>query len=206
MTTRVIALTGKKWSGKDTAIECVEDHTRLAYADPLKYAAMHLFDLTYEQVFDETWKDVVDPRYGKTPRQLLQLLGTDWVRNLFDKDHFVKLLRAKLMKEILDRRGRGGTIFISDSRFDNEVKPARDVCGKVVHIRRPQTEQSCDTHESEAGISKELIDFHLLNDSDDKETLWQKMREIVEQVPPVDYDALTARSMDSTNSGANATT
>ncbi len=127
----VVGFTGEKHHGKDTAAKYKEDALRFAFADPLKEAVMALYDMSYAQVYDEALKDVIDPRYGVTPRKILQELGTDFVRER-DVDHFLKLMDAKIGRVIASdaASSRGDPGFSGIGRVwsteEEEQQHARD--------------------------------------------------------------------------------
>ncbi len=86
---KAIAFTGAARSGKSTCVDIVEamlrsnGHTvtRRAFADPLKAGMQSIFGFTKEQMYDPVLKEQVDPRWGVTPRLVLQKVGTEWFRN-----------------------------------------------------------------------------------------------------------------------------
>ena len=74
----IVAFLAKAGSGKTTAaehlIEKYQDVERISFAGPLKIMAQALFKFSEAQLYGDQ-KEVIDPRYDATPRQLLQLLG-----------------------------------------------------------------------------------------------------------------------------------
>lgn len=63
--------------GKDTLASFIMTELsacRVGFSDPLKNIAQALYGFSDEQCRGSL-KDVVDPRYGKTPRQILQAVG-----------------------------------------------------------------------------------------------------------------------------------
>lgn len=79
-----ILLVGPKRVGKTTIMkkiaELVPGTVMLALAKPLKDANKAVFLLTDNQLYDEKMKEEVDPRWGVTPRRLMQGVG-DLFRN-----------------------------------------------------------------------------------------------------------------------------
>ena len=78
----IIALGGKKGSGKDTLANYLVDKynfTRYAFGDPVKLVCKELFDLTEDQLHGSL-KDTVDKRLGITPREIFQKIGTEFGR------------------------------------------------------------------------------------------------------------------------------
>ena len=74
-----IFLAGKKKTGKSLSTaylkQSVPGAVSLAFATPLKIACQALFLLSDEQLHDEEAKEVVDPRWNASPRQLFQRVG-----------------------------------------------------------------------------------------------------------------------------------
>lgn len=174
----VVAFTGKKGAGKDTATRLLQELmifkwgerdvrkvvNHFAFADPLKEAAESIFMLSHRQLHDPIQKEMPDPRWNnKTPRELMQLLGTEVVRNI-DPDTFCKNMRYRVENMMPDQ-----FIFISDCRFENEAKLIRELGGKIVLITRdvPQSKRvKFGDHASEMGIPPELVDFTIANDDE----------------------------------------
>lgn len=92
------------------------DLYRFAFADSLKRSCKDLFNLSDEQVFGDELKEVIDERYGKTPREILQWFGTQM--RTIDPDIWCR----KVAEEIENSYEMWGTnkIIITDFRFPNE--------------------------------------------------------------------------------------
>ena len=76
----LIAFLGKKSSGKDTVANFLiknDDYIKYVFADPLKKGIQAFFNLSDDQLYDEKLKEIIDPRWGVSPRKLLQTIGTD---------------------------------------------------------------------------------------------------------------------------------
>jgi hypothetical protein len=75
----LIGLVAPKRSGKDTVANYLcssYGFKKYNFADPLKKGIKEIFGLTYEQL-DGKDKEVVDPFWGITPRELFQKIGTE---------------------------------------------------------------------------------------------------------------------------------
>ena len=143
---RLIGFAGRKGSGKDTCAAVLVDYSgfeRFAFADCMKCICKGLFDLTDEQLHGHS-KDEPDDRYGHSPRQLLQMFGADFIRDMVSKDFWVEKFR-KFMSERLDD---DPPIVVSDVRFQNEVDVIRELGGKVYLINR-RAAGAADLHRSE---------------------------------------------------------
>ena len=89
----IIGLHGLARTGKDTAARYLAAHYVLlsyAFAEPLKAAIMQMFNLTAEHI-EGALKEEPLPGIGKSPRQLMQLLGTDWGRDLVHRELWLLL-------------------------------------------------------------------------------------------------------------------
>lgn len=159
---KIIGITGKMGAGKDTiaAAMITEDPSvrRIALADALKRTAMDLCDLSYEQVFgSQAQKAEVDGRWGKSPRQILQELGTGvgrslhrnvWVRQMLrDMDAWERHQRAWVLTNTQrwelayhglkeDSPQRHPIWVVPDVRFPNEAAAIRDAGGVILKVRR----------------------------------------------------------------------
>lgn len=81
---KIIGLAAVARSGKDTVASILLSNSGVeayALADPLKAGCQHLFGLTDAQAWDDSYKEVVIPLWGRSPRQLFQEVGTEWMRN-----------------------------------------------------------------------------------------------------------------------------
>lgn len=138
----IIGFAGKKGSGKSAATQhLLELHDNLfdySFAAPLKMLVGDIYDLTYDQLYNEDFKEVVDERWGKSPRQLLQEVGVHLRQ--YDPHFWVHPL------ETMD----GENVVIDDVRFPNEVAAIKEQGGIVIYIDRPG--EHTDQHESENAI------------------------------------------------------
>lgn len=156
----IIAFTGLAQSGKTTAANAFISigYDRMSFADPLKAMVSCLTPCKD--------KDARPPSLcGKTLREVYQSLGTDWGRNMVGGDIWILAGRARLDELLGDVESdiiRG--IVIDDIRFDNEAELVKNMGGVVLEITRSNTPQM--EHASEAGISRNLIDYSFANEGD----------------------------------------
>lgn len=190
---KLIGLTGKAGAGKDTLAGLILEHTTgttRAFAEPLKRAAREVFGLTDEQMTDRVLKEQVIPYWGKSPRQILQLLGTEGIRNVFGGDTWVK--NADLRLQALESAEAGQALPIevviwTDVRFAEEAEWIRANGGVVVEVRRPGIE-AVAAHSSESGLPKELVDGVFWNSGTIDELrnhLRESMPEVLQYAIPV---------------------
>ena len=96
----IIAITGYKQSGKDTIAKYLCEkygYVQYSCASPIKEAAKDMFNWTDEHVNGEL-KEVLDPRWGIMPRQVLQSLGTEYGQFMLSKMYplFAEITGRKL--------------------------------------------------------------------------------------------------------------
>lgn len=159
----LVGFAGRKRSGKDTAAGHLVDRrgfVRRAFADPLKRTCQDLFDLSDDQVGGDA-KDAVDPRYARSPRELMQFMGTEFVRNFACETLWVD----KFERWYAGARAAGGArrVVVADVRFQNEVDAIHRLGGKVYLVTRPGRTDSPDSHASE-DVGALAVDGEIVND------------------------------------------
>ena len=168
--TRVIGFVGRAGAGKDTAADVIKSMypagvTTMAFAQPLKDICSQAFLLDPLAYADRRMKETVDPRWGMSPRQMAQRLGTDFFREL-DPDFWVKRARFALEDKI------GGTVIFTDVRFLNEAEfVSEELGGMLVYLdadRRLNLECSDRLHASEREVYeiRRLCDAVVENNGD----------------------------------------
>lgn len=163
----LIGLHGLARTGKDTAANYLAHHYAFmayAFAMPLKTALQLMFSLTEEQL-NGALKEVPLANIGKSPRELMQLLGTEWGRHLVHNDLWLLLARQQIDNVLSMNNEWIQGFVISDVRFENEAKWLRDQGGVVVHLQRPDA-VAVNPHVSEAGVAVHDNDFVIHNDAD----------------------------------------
>lgn len=109
-------------------------------------------------LLEEYWmlnKETVIPAIGKSPRELMQTLGTEWGRNLVNEDLWLILARQRLL-------AAGPGMTIADVRFDNEAEWVRKLGGRIIHVKRDSAER-VKQHASEVGVTEEPGDGIIMN-------------------------------------------
>lgn len=152
----ILGIHGKAGSGKDTLCQMVMAHAfllgsgcrsvmRMAFADKLKsLLGTQLFDLSYAQMYTEEGKSAVDPRYGVTPRHILQRCGMA-AREIHDNIWVEAVLRGS--ESLAD-----SLMIIPDVRFPNEFAAIRERDGMIVRIIRPGVLIEGHDHPSETAL------------------------------------------------------
>lgn len=153
--TVLIGLMGKARVGKDTAANALVQEfgfSRYAFADPLK----NMLTAGFGDLFHEGDREQVIKWLGKSPRQLMQTLGTEWGRNLVHPDLWVlmaeqrwKAVRALNAVDHLPSPG----LVVTDVRFDNEAAWIKQEGGLLVEIVRDAA--AVNDHISERAVTTE---------------------------------------------------
>lgn len=169
---RLIGLSGKKRSGKDTfAAGLVErGATRVAFADPLKEAALALDPLVGRPAYPNVLAPQSDVRLSTyvgalgwerakehpEVRRLLQNYGVA-IREI-DPEFWVRAGMTKAAS--ID-----DPVVVTDVRFPNEADKIRELGGHVVRIVRPGFESAPGAHECETALDGYVADLTFVNDS-----------------------------------------
>jgi hypothetical protein len=153
---KIIGISGMARSGKDTLakmlIEQAGGGVVLSFASPIREFIAGLLGIPLSQLTDGPTKErPIKELGGKSPRYLMQTLGTEWGREMVDPDLWVKIAQWKI-----DALRRGSCVpklvVFSDVRFDNEASMLRSQGGRIVLLNRPSLELVMH-HVSEAGLS-----------------------------------------------------
>jgi hypothetical protein len=167
MAAKLIGITGKAGSGKDTLADAaIRDFGAAKYnfALPIKQALNAMFGWTMEMWDDRDWKEAPVPWLGKSPRVLAQTLGTEWGRELINPDLWTLIGMDRYWKHV--QSGRTEPFIIADVRFDNEAQAIHKLGGVVIQVVRPaQSEIQTSSHRSEGGVNQDLVDHIVYNDS-----------------------------------------
>ncbi len=168
----VIGFAGKAHSGKDTAGQYLVDKyyfKHYYFAKPLKEGCNKMFNLSDEQIRNK--EKVIEP-WGRSPRELYQLLGTDVARTI-DPNVWIK------NAEMFYKNAIGFSVVITDVRFANEARWIREKGGIVVYINRQQKEIEANGHSSENGLTGQDIDVYIQNDG--------TINDLYEQIENIQY-------------------
>ena len=179
----IVGIVGKKFSGKDTCADFLVDnmnYKKFSFAKGLKQVCQVAFLLSDEQLYDPSHKEIVDERWGKTPRELMQFVGTDLFRTYFDRNIWLKRLEIDIesFPEIQN-------IVIPDVRFENEYRFLQEYAQKkgipcfMIHIERDCKKH--DTHSSEnfEWLENYTNSFHEIENNSSFTELYQKIQNIL---------------------------
>jgi hypothetical protein len=167
---QLVAFAGEAHHGKSASADfLIAQHgfERVSFADPIKEMLMTL-GLSRAQLYDPKQKELPCVKLrGKTPRQAMQTLGTDWGRQMIYDDLWVDAACRK-MEQMM---AKGCRLVIDDLRFDNEAEAVHRLGGKIFHVARPGLKKKVSLwarwriHASERGVSAKHIDLYLVNDT-----------------------------------------
>lgn len=141
----IVGISGKAGSGKNAVGEVLDrnGYLPLAFADALKATVKDLFRMTSDQVNTQAGKAAVDPRYGMSPREILQAVGVA-LRGVYP-DIWVRY--------VLDVAAGLKRVVITDVRFPNEADAIIAAGGRIVRVERPgQPVIAQSTHISETAL------------------------------------------------------
>jgi len=171
----LLGIVGNKRSGKDTVSDyLVNNHNfcKLAFADPIKQISKIMFDFDESQLHGDK-KEVIDTRWGITPRDVFQKIGTEFgqfdlikyfpqLENKVGRNFWVKKLKLEYKKLPVN-----SNVIISDVRFNHEIKEIKKMGGKIIFIDRKYNKSvKKDNHISETELTSidiNLFDFVIHN-------------------------------------------
>lgn len=132
----LIGITGWKRSGKDTVGEMLRkrDFASTSFAHKLKEIVCDTFDYDMS-IFETEAKDVIDERYGKTPRGILIDVGTGCFRSIYQDVWVDYVFREEVTAP---------NWCITDVRFQNEADKVIEAGGIILRVSRPGYEKGED--------------------------------------------------------------
>ncbi len=157
-------------SGKSEVAKVLQGcgFTTLKFASALKMMLRELLrhagygESQIEAFLDGDQKDTPIPELGRrTPRYLMQTLGTEWGRALVDPDLWTKLAVLRITSTLAGGHG----VVVDDMRFPNEYSTLKSLGAKMVRVIRPGVVAKTD-HPSEGKLDGHWFDQEIINDSD----------------------------------------
>lgn len=155
----IIGLCGYKRTGKTTVAEILCDrygYFHESFASPIREfvativgTSVHGLEAVKEAPLE--WLD------GKTPRHMMQTVGTEWGRDTVHPELWVR----SLVKRIAPAITRHQPVVVSDVRFPNEAEALRSLGGIIVRVTRPGMTRG--THPSETQVDAIEADFEFPN-------------------------------------------
>lgn len=162
----LIGLTGFARTGKSTAAgHLASEHNFETYAfmTPLKEGIAAMFNLSIEDIEGPGKEQPID-WLGRSPRQLMQLLGTEWGRDMISASIWLDLAEQNL-GNLAELYPDAPGFVISDVRFENEADFVRKRGGLIIHVQRADA-SAVNPHVSELGVAVQPHDAVINNDSD----------------------------------------
>jgi len=173
---KIIGLSGKKRSGKDTVYQVAGDYLkknkakagRVAFADPLKHEISEITGFNLE--FIEKNKEGLRP--------LLQTWGADFRRKYCGAEYWIDKMRPIVEQS----SSHYDVLFITDCRFTNEARYIKEIGGTLVKVERRDSgyPESFDNHSSENDLNDYGDYDYILNNDKTKEELTQSVSQMLE--------------------------
>ncbi len=177
-------------SGKTTMAEAIElvpiggvSFVRVPFAGPLKAMMRALLVEAgagpdeIREIMAGSLKESPTPfLVGRSARQAMQWLGTEWGRNLMDQDFWIEIWKRRVATEL----ARGYGVVADDVRFPNEAETVRSLQGLMVSIERPG-QVAAGQHTSEGGLARWPFDLTLSNNFSTQNDWMLRSRHAVER-------------------------
>lgn len=163
---RIIGLTGAAGVGKDSVGEVLvrAGWVRMAFADPLRAGLYEMFGIKPVHFEREHKERPIDWLGGRSPRDLMQTLGTEWGRQLVCSDVWSRVAERRFLA--VEQSGNGhlinGVVF-TDVRFPNEAEMILRRGGVIWRVERPGIEP-VRAHVSETAAAGIEADRIVVND------------------------------------------
>lgn len=155
--------------------------SKLSIGDEIKKCVKELFDLSDEQLYGNT-KDIVDERFGTTPRELTQFVGTDtFINNISVRFPTIgnSFWADKAEKKLLNMKNCN--VVIDDVRYQCDASMIKKHGGYLIKIIRPNHPQRSH-HASENSWCNIETDYTIDNDQFDREKLYKNIDDIVKLI------------------------
>lgn len=164
----IFGASAKKQGGKSTFLEMLgstfgtDKVEVIRMADCLKETVIACFipydwGMVIEDLDKDEVKNVMLP-CGKTIRQVLQMVGTDMFRGIWD-NCWVNAWKGRVLDSDAD------VILVPDVRFPNELKAVQGMGGFVIRLTRAPFANE-DQHSSETALDQvEYDSLHIMDDS-----------------------------------------
>lgn len=146
----IVGFIGASGSGKDTAADYMVKKfgfKKFSFAAPLKRMVKECFLLTDEQCYGSK-KEEIDTRWGCSPRELFQVLGTEFAQYMLPE--LLPSLQNKFSKKCFwvyhlteaIKQDKSNCIVISDVRFQHEIDALLKYGAYLFKIDRPNNKET----------------------------------------------------------------
>ena len=173
----IIGLTGLAQSGKSTVANFLvtqRNYRRMRLAQGLKDMA-RCIGLTENQVDGDAKEIPLELLCGKTPRYFLQMLGTEFGRNLIGSELWKNITEQRIKDYLLENPNN--KVVVDDIRFINELDMIKNLGGVVIRIVRIG-QVSTSTHPSETALNNIELPT-IIAESGDMNKLYKGLDEII---------------------------
>ena len=161
---QLIGLTGRAGCGKNTVADFLcETHgfVQIALADPLRDGLKAMLGLTAEQLHRRDLKETPIDWIGKSPRELLQTLGTEWGRELVADDLWLRVAARRIARiKAYPPHLHVAGIVVSDIRYENEADWLREQGGQLWLIKRNPNHRHAMEERTASHSSEQHIPTH----------------------------------------------
>lgn len=172
----LIGLVGYQRAGKTTIARLLADQHRYVwtrFAGPLK-EMLKCLGLTDEHVDGVLKNEPCDLLGGKTPVQAMQLLGTEWGRQMIFSDLWLNVWEAR----VSDLLAQGYRVVVDDVRFVNESALVHSLGGELWKVNRAGISRGSD-HHSEDFVSECKPTLTIQNPGDNLDELYAIVRHVL---------------------------
>lgn len=163
----IIGITGLAGAGKDTLAEGLANrfNTHIhKIADPLKRGLEAMFGWDQSLWEDRDAKEKEIEGFGKSPRYMMQTLGTEWGRHMVHPDIWVFAADQQWLAH--------SNIIVPDIRYNNEADWVERRGGVLLKVERPMINAISESnHLSEDGIDQDYIFETIVNDSTEQDLI-----------------------------------
>jgi len=190
---QVVCISGKRGHGKSTLAQYlinVHGYQELTFAGPLKKGCQAIFGLSDQQVHDPVAKEIVDPFWKVTPREILQICGTELFRNrLSELLPSCSSIWIRTLIRQLSSLPRDAKVVITDCRFPDEWKAMQSIGALMVRVVRPGyvADEKFASHTSETALDDYNLytpDVLLYNDTNIEDLVKQCENVVLQRIKP----------------------
>ncbi|MEI8365876.1 MAG: phytanoyl-CoA dioxygenase family protein [Parachlamydiaceae bacterium] len=185
---KIIAFLGPKRVGKDTSADFLANkygYQKYALADPMKKAVQLLFNFSNEQLWGDE-KEILDPVWQVTPREIMQFIGIDVLFNeLGDRFPHLSKVDGKTFYirsfETCLKNSPNNLFVISDLRMQEDVTALKKMGAVIIRLERSGV-NATDSHISEEGVNSVTgYEYTIINDGTIEE-LEEKINQVFKMI------------------------
>ena len=179
----LIGFSGLPRSGKTTASGIVSSIVRragktpfvMSFASPIKKMLLSM-GVPHSNLYTSMYKDeAIGFLNGRTARELMQTLGTEWGRSMVCSDIWVRLSVYEADSYI----NNGDTVIYDDVRFVDEADAIRKRGGILIKVEKRG--DVSNGHSSDSALRGYEFDEVVYNDGDKKD-LEEKINDIISRI------------------------